>query len=149
MNSKKLQRIFASGDSDQMRNACDELTNMLAKLERDIAMPKAQGPIIVPQSSYHAVEKSHDGPLALADGKPVQPKSVVKYLASKFGENFDDVSDAMLVLAKSLPREALMREAFHLYEKFRPEIPVGVEGWGKMGVPDLSRITKLARKAAP
>ena len=49
-------------------------------------------------------------------------------------------------LARSLPREILVRDAFSLYEKFRPEIPKGVEGWGKTGVLDLRLITRLAGK---
>jgi hypothetical protein len=92
------------------------------------------------------VADSPSGPLALADGKPVAPKSVEKYLTSKFGDNLKGVTSAMAELARSVPRETLIREGFRLYEKFRPEIPAGVEGWGKTGVLDLALIARLARK---
>jgi len=79
------------------------------------------------------VADSPAGPLALGDGKPVQPRPVEKYLASKFGDNLESVTAALAELARSVPREALIRDAFRMYEKFRPEIPAGVEGWGKIG----------------
>src|SRR5512135_183299 len=41
------------------------------------------------------VAHSPSGPLALADGKPIQPKSVERYLASKFGEHYESVHAAM------------------------------------------------------
>ncbi len=87
---------------------------------------------------------SPSGPLALADGKPIAPKSVEKYLTSKFGEDYDAVHAAMLKLARSRPLARLAVEAFHLYEAFRPTIPAGVAGWGKKGVLDLKKIEKLA-----
>jgi hypothetical protein len=94
------------------------------------------------------VADSPSGPLAQADGKPVAPKSVEKYLASKFGDNLKGVTSAMAELARSVPRETLIREGFRLYEKFRPEIPAGVGGWGKTGILDLALISRLAGKAA-
>jgi len=57
-------------------------------------------------------------------------QSVQKYLESKFGDVLEDVSNAMLELAKSLPTPKLAEKAYGLYEKFRPEIPAGMKGWG-------------------
>ncbi len=40
--------------------------------------------------------------------------------------------------------EQLQREAFGLYEQFRPEIPEGVRGWGAKGELNLERIAALS-----
>ena len=47
-------------------------------------------------------------------------------------------------LAESLPPEELNRVGFRLYERFRPEVPPGVQGWGAKGVLDLARIEAAA-----
>lgn len=93
------------------------------------------------------VTPSPSGPLALADGKPMAPKSVETYLSGKFGEHYDAVHAAMVKLAKSRSPAKLEMEAFHLYEAFRPTIPAGVRGWGKAGVLDLKKIERLAMAA--
>jgi hypothetical protein len=93
------------------------------------------------------VAASPSGPLALANGKPIQPKSVEKYLAGKFGEHEDAAIVAMTKLARSRSPAKLAVEAFHLYEAFRPAIPAGVSGWGKAGVLDLKKIENLALQA--
>ena len=92
------------------------------------------------------VAHSASGPLALASGKAISPKSVEKYLAAKFGEHEAAVTAAMTKLARSRAPAKLATEAFQLYEKFRPMIPAGVSGWGKAGVLDLTKIEKLASK---
>jgi hypothetical protein len=61
------------------------------------------------------------------------------------GDNLEAVVAAMETLAKSRAKAALAREAFGLYEKFRPAIPAGAQGWGKAGEMDLGVIKKLAR----
>lgn len=63
MNAKKLQKMFTSGDSNELRKACNELSAGLAKLERDVAALEAN-PIVIPQSSYRVLDKAHDDPLA-------------------------------------------------------------------------------------
>jgi hypothetical protein len=68
---------------------------------------------------------------------------VQKYLESKFGEALEEVSRAMLELAKSLPPSQLAEKAYSLYEKFRPEIPPGKKGWGASGKLDLDLIRKM------
>ena len=50
----------------------------------------------------------------------------------------------MMALAKRFKPEQLQREAFRLYEQFRPEIPEGVRGWGAKGELDLGRMSKLS-----
>lgn len=84
-----------------------------------------------------------DGLRALAKDKPVAPQSVTRYLEGKFGAALPDARAAMERLANSLPPERLAVEAFHLYERFRPEVPAGVTGWGAKGTLDLGRILSL------
>ncbi len=52
------------------------------------------------------------------------PYSVRRYILNKFGENLDEVTASMEVLAKSYEPKELNSAAFRLYEKFRPEIPL-------------------------
>jgi len=91
------------------------------------------------------VVETKAGPRAIQDGKPIEPEAVERYLAQKFGDNLDQITAAMEALAKSRAKAALAREAFGLYEKFRPAIPAGAQGWGKAGEMDLGVIKKLAR----
>jgi hypothetical protein len=85
------------------------------------------------------------GFLALDKGKPMDPESVRRYLDKKFGEELEPVRKAMQELAGSYERNELQREAFGLYEKFRPEIPKGQQGWGAKGELDVKKIRRLAK----
>lgn len=95
---------------------------------------------------HRAVPAIHtkDGLRALAKDKPDDPKSVERYLESKFGEALKDVRAAMQTLAKSRTPSKLACEAYHLYEIFRPAVPAGTRGWGTKGTLDLAAIRKLA-----
>ena len=98
---------------------------------------------------HRAVPAVHTeaGLRALSSGaKPMDPKSVQRYLSSKFGTGYEEASEAMRVLAKSRPPEVLAREAYSLYEHFRPAVAPGVRGWGAAGALDLDAIRGLARK---
>ena len=44
------------------------------------------------------------------------------------------------VLAASLPPEELNRVGFRLYERFRPDVPDGAQGWGAKGELRVARI---------
>ena len=90
--------------------------------------------------------KTAEGIRAAVRGAPVSPESVQRYLESRFGEALEDVRKAMETLAKAFDRKTLEREAFALYERFRPQIPEGTRGWGAAGVLDLARI-RSARPA--
>jgi hypothetical protein len=87
---------------------------------------------------------TNEGLRALSGENPIRPESVQKYLEGKFGDALEDVSKAMLELAKSLPTTELAERAYALYEKFRPEIPPGKKGWGASGKLDLDLIRKMA-----
>jgi hypothetical protein len=67
-----------------------------------------------------AVPAKHtdEGLRALSGENPIHPENVQKYLESKFGDALEDVSDAMLELAKSLPPSQLAQKAYGLSEKF-------------------------------
>jgi hypothetical protein len=58
MNASKLRKMFASGNSGEVRKACGELNDGLAKLESKVAALEAK-PIIVP-TSYRVVDKAYD-----------------------------------------------------------------------------------------
>lgn len=82
-----------------------------------------------------------DGTLrAEDDGRPSSAKSVAGYVARAFGDRLAEARAAMEALAASLPPEELNRVAFRLYERFRPEVPEGVKGWGAKGELRLERI---------
>ncbi len=53
---------------------------------------------------------------------------------------------AMGRLTASLPAVALNKQAFHLYEQFRPEVAADEKGWGAKGVLDLAKIEALAKR---
>jgi hypothetical protein len=85
-----------------------------------------------------------DGVRAVTKNKPIDAKSVERYLESKFGESLGTARTAMRDLAKVYQPEQLSKNAFSLYEKFRPAIPQGVTGWGAKGNLDIDRIRSLA-----
>jgi hypothetical protein len=87
-----------------------------------------------------------DGVRAVIKNKPIEAKSVERYLESKFGKSLGIVRAAMRDLAKAFRPEQLSKNAFTLYEKFRPAIPEGVRGWGAKGKLEIDRIRSLASK---
>jgi hypothetical protein len=91
-------------------------------------------------------ERTPEGIRALAKDKPIDPASVEKYLAGKFGEELDAARSAMEELARAVAPEELSDSAFDLYEKFRPQIPPGKKGWGIAGILDLDTIRKMAAR---
>lgn len=82
--------------------------------------------------------------VALDKGRPASPAGVRAYLTRAFGDRLDEVRRAMEQLAASLPPDDLDRVGFRLYERFRPEVPEGVVGWGAKAVLDIARIRKAA-----
>jgi len=84
------------------------------------------------------------GVRAVIKNRPIEAKSVERYLESKFGESLGSARAAMRDLAKAFRREQLSMDAFRLYEKFRPQIPEGVTGWGAKGKLDMDLIRSLA-----
>jgi hypothetical protein len=62
MNAKQIQKMFASGDSNQVRKACDGLRDGLATLESKVKALEAK-PILLP-TNYRVVEKGYDDDMA-------------------------------------------------------------------------------------
>ena len=85
-----------------------------------------------------------DGVRVVIKNQPIESKSVERYLESKFGESLGTARAAMRDLAKAFRPEQLLKNAFSLYEEFRPAIPEGVKGWGAKGNLDIDRIRSLA-----
>jgi hypothetical protein len=90
------------------------------------------------------VANSPSGPLALKDGKAIRPEFAETYISAKFGDSRRAAYKAMVKLTWSRPPAKLAKEAFYLYEEFRPSIPASVAGWGKAGILDLEKIEQLA-----
>ena len=87
-----------------------------------------------------------DGVRAVIKNQPIEAKSVERYLESKFRESLGTARSAMRDLVKAFRPEQLSKNAFSLYEEFRPAIPEGVKGWGAKGTLDVDRIRSLALK---
>lgn len=85
-----------------------------------------------------------EGVRAVSGTKAIESHGVQRYLESKFGNSLKPAHDSMTAVAKALKPERLERDAFRLYEQFRPEIPEGTRGWGATGELDLTLIRRLA-----
>ena len=88
---------------------------------------------------------TEEGLRAVSGDTPIHPESVETYLEGKFGDSLNEVTEAMLELARAVSTSELNGKAYGLYEKFRPEVPPGRRGWGALGKLDLDRIRKMAR----
>jgi hypothetical protein len=82
---------------------------------------------------------------AVTKDKAIDPDSVRRYFASKFGGDLENVTAAMEELAGSYEPEELNKIAFQLYEQFRPEIPKGKRGWGAKGELSVKNIIDLKK----
>jgi hypothetical protein len=89
------------------------------------------------------VTETKQGLRATSKGRAVSPDSVTVYLTQKFGDELEAVEAAMQAVAKSYPKEELEKEAYGLYERFRPVIPEGTKGWGAKGELDVDGIRRL------
>jgi len=87
-----------------------------------------------------------DGLRALNKDRTVEPAGVERYLEGKFGDGLYAVREAMESLAGSFEPDELADKAYRLYERFRPDIPDGVRGWGGKGEIDLDLIRSLEPK---
>ncbi len=91
--------------------------------------------------------RTAEGLRAVSNGQPIQPESVERYLAGKFGDALPDARDAMQELARSVPPKELGASAYALYGKFAPKVASGALGWGAKGELDLDLIRSLASKS--
>jgi hypothetical protein len=89
--------------------------------------------------------KTPKGLRAAMKGEAIHAGSVETYLQQKFKDDLADTRAAMEKLAKAYTPKQLESKAYALYEKFRPEIPEGTNGWGATGELDLDYIHSLAK----
>jgi hypothetical protein len=75
-------------------------------------------------------KNTDDGIRAVQGAQVIDPDSVRRYLDDKFGEDLKAVRSAMRKLAKAYNPSDLAHDAYPPYERFRPEIPAGMKGWG-------------------
>ena len=111
-------------DGQRRRGDAAEGSRAVRLLGREILVSRSDGGVL----------------LAAHEERPQSPASVRNYLARAFGGRLGEVRSAMEALAASLPPDELNKVGFRLYERFRPEVPEGVEGWGKKAVLDIGRI---------
>jgi hypothetical protein len=93
-------------------------------------------------------QNTEGGIRAVQRGKPIDPDSVERYLVDRFGDDLKAVRSAMERLARAYNPKELARQAYPLYERFRPAIPAGKRGWGAKGDLDLRLIEGLAKEKA-
>ena len=86
---------------------------------------------------------------AMNHDKPIDPRSVDRYLRSAFGPALPAARQAMESLAARFDPDDLERDGFTIYEQFRPAVPSGKRGWGAKGELDLAQIRSLARHRGP
>ncbi|PZR09185.1 MAG: hypothetical protein DI532_20520 [Azospirillum brasilense] len=130
----KARRLGIAEDGDDARAKSEgrgaEKRKLVRLLGRDIALAHDEDGVVLA-----------DG----GDGKP-QPSAPVKaYVGKAFGKRLSDVEAAMRELAASLDPDELNRVGFHLYERFRPEVPADVRGWGAKGELDLDKVRRAVR----
>jgi hypothetical protein len=89
--------------------------------------------------------KTPRGLRAAIKGEAIHAGSVQSYLEQKFKADLEETRKAMEKLAKAYTPKQLEKQAYDLYEKFRPEIPEGKKGWGAKGELDLDYIRSLAK----
>ena len=94
-------------DSDKPERPALPVEETVQLLGRDIAVTRDNGRQLV----------------AMCDGQAQSAGAVRSYVARAFGDRLNEVRAAMRRLAAN-------RVAFRLYERFRPEVPDGVSGWG-------------------
>jgi len=91
---------------------------------------------------------SEEGVRALAGTRPVDPRSVQRYLESKFGEHLSAVTGQLAALAETFEGDELLRQGMDVYMRLRPNVPKGKEGWGKQGLLDTAAIARMIEDRA-
>jgi len=89
-------------------------------------------------------KNTEQGIRAVVKDDLIDPEKVQGYLERAFGEDLAGAREAMEILARAVKPGELAKNAFRLYEEFRPQITPGKRGWGQKGELDLSRIRSLA-----
>ena len=106
--------------------------------------PKSKPETVLLLGRAVPVVQTPSGLRATVKNQPESPTTVERYLAQKFGPALPEVEAAMRELAKAYPPKRLAVIGFELYERFRPEVPEGVKGWGVKGRLELAKIRDAA-----
>jgi hypothetical protein len=118
--ARRLGIIEEAQEAEERRVRAAELTprrQMIRLLGREVpVLPAADGTL-----------RADD------DGKPASAKSVQSYIARAFGDRLLEARAAMEAVAASISPDELNRVGFRLYERFRPNVPEGTQGWGAKG----------------
>jgi hypothetical protein len=93
--------------------------------------------------------KTAEGLRALRKDQVIDPDGTRRYLEQRFGDELPAARAAMKRLARAYRPKELARQAYALYERFRPSVPEGRSGWGARGELDLGVIEELARERKP
>jgi hypothetical protein len=105
-----------------------------------IAQPHVTAPVLLLGKTIRLLP-NEDGELRAADvDQPTDHTAVERYLAKAFGDHLAEVRAAMEELAARYDPAELNRIGFRLYERFRPDVPHGNEGWGAKAVLDVEKI---------
>lgn len=87
------------------------------------------------------------GDAVMVKGKPKTTREA--NLQRKYGEgNYERAKDTMMEALESWKgdEDDLDGQAFHMYEKFRPDVATGQKGWGRKGELHLSKIKDVVRR---
>jgi hypothetical protein len=114
------------------------------KVERKMEKRKDEATVILMGRAIPTI-MTPQGRRAVVKDEVIDPKTVEKYLEQKFGTVLADVQNAMRDLAKTYLPTELANIAFALYEKFRPGIPEGQQGWGAKGELDLDKVRSFSK----
>jgi hypothetical protein len=117
----------------------EERTAIAAQLKPDAILVRLLGRDIPVIEDAEGVLLADDG------GNPASSRSIQAYLVRSFGGRLEEALSAMQFIAASWPPEELNRIGFRLYEKFRPEVPRGAEGWSAKGELFVALILQQAK----
>jgi hypothetical protein len=115
------------------------------KSDRDADKPRLRGkhvtaPVVLLGKMIRLVP-NEDGELRAAEVDiPTNPVAVYRYIGKAFGDQLAEVRAAMEELAARYDPVELNRIGFNLYERFRPDVPLGNEGWGAKAVLEIEKI---------
>jgi hypothetical protein len=80
------------------------------------------------------------------DRNPAPAAPIEAYLSPAFGKQLPEVRAAMEEPAVRYEPGELNRVGFRLYERFRPEVPTDVSGWGARGELDLEAVRQADKE---
>jgi len=73
-------------------------------------------------------KQTPNGIRAVKGNAVISAEGAEAYLTAKFGDRLGAAREAMTGIAKAYRPAELARQAFHLYEAFRPDVPEGRKG---------------------